>query len=349
MRFTKNLFCFALVFTVTTSFAQTPFDTLITLRSYDVYFDFGKAVIRSDADSVLQELVRQWSDTARYSIRITAHTDAIGNTDANLKLSKARAEAVQVALTKKGISDAAFTVSVFGEAKPIANNATEEGRQLNRRATIAVLKTVRMITVGGKIIDPETGKGIESQVIVHTKDLRDSIQTDSSGVFRVAVPVGAVFGVDVFATGYFFETEMSRAVIGEMTRLTIPLKAIKVGASIDLKNFYFVGNQDTLLKTSEPELPKLLKSMQLNPHVTVEIGGHIHKLGIPVTEASWDYGLSVRRAKRVQTYLITNGIDPTRVLYKGYGNWQMRFPQAKNEKEASQNRRVEIKVVAIGK
>ena len=80
---------------------------------------------------------------------------------------------------------------------------------------------------------------------------------------------------------------MSKAVIGEMPRLTIPLKRIEVGASIDLKNFYFVGNQDTLLKSSEPELPKLLKSMKLNPLVTIEIGGHIHRLGLAVTEDSW--------------------------------------------------------------
>lgn len=338
------------VITVALSFcqAQTPFDTLITLHSYEVYFDIGKANLRPEADTMLQQLLAQLADKSRFSLRITAHTDAVGSTDANLKLSEARAEAVRQALIAKGVLDSVFTVSVFGESQPISNNTTEKGRQLNRRATIAVLKSVRMIRIGGKVIDPITGKGIESEVIVHTKELRDTMQTDSSGGFQATVPLGEVFGVDVFAAGYFFEMQMSKAVIGEMPRLTIHLKRIEVGASIDLKNFYFVGNQDTLLKSSEPELPKLLKSMKLNPLITIEIAGHIHRLGLAVTEDSWDYNLSVRRAKKVYDYLISNGIEPIRVLYKGYGNWQLRFPDAKNEKEASQNRRVEIKVVAIG-
>lgn len=118
------------------------------------------------------------------------------------------------------------------------------------------------------------------------------------------------------------------------------------GEALTLKNLYFVGNQDTLLKTSEPELPKLLKFMEHNPGIRIEIGGHINRPNSPpVPKDSWNFGLSERRAKRVYNYLIERGIDPERVTYKGYGNYQMIYPMARTEKEQAANRRVEIRVL----
>lgn len=330
--------------------AQTPFDTLFPIRTENVYFDFGKADIRTDATATLRQLVQELPDSFKIAIRITAHTDAVGNPEANQKLSDARANAVLNALAEMGFSDSIFTVRGFGETNPVANNTTDEGRQLNRRATVEVVRRIRMITVGGKVVNPTTGKGIEAEVVVHNRVFRDTMQTDTSGDFRIAVPAGEIFGVDVFAEGYFFETQLNKAVVGELKKLEIPLKPVEIGASIDLKNLYFVGNEDILLKPSEPELPKLLKFMRFNPLITIEIGGHINRPNEPpVSENSWDFDLSVRRAKRVHDYLLENGIEPIRIQYKGYGNSQMRFPKARQEREASQNRRVEIKVVGMGK
>ncbi len=330
--------------------AQTPFDTLFPIRTENVYFDSGKSDIRADADATLRQLVQELPDSFRIAIRITAHTDAVGNPEANQKLSDARANAVLNTLVAMGFSDSIFTARGFGETNPVANNTTNEGRQRNRRATVEVVRRLRMIAVGGKVVDPTTGKGIEAEVVVHNRVFRDTMQTDTSGDFRIAVPAGEIFGVDVFAEGYFFETQLNKAVVGELKKLEIPLKPVEIGASIDLKNLYFVGNQDVLLKPSEPELPKLLKFMHYNPLVTIEIGGHINQPFLPpVPETSWDFDLSVRRAKRVYDYLLENGVEPIRIQYKGYGNAQMRYPKAKNEREASQNRRVEIKVVGMEK
>lgn len=350
MKFRSLLSLALFLMTTIASLAQTPFDTLFPIRTESVYFDFGKADIRADAAATLQQLVAELPDSLKIAIRITAYTDAIGDTDANLKLSEARANAVSDALVKMGVADSIFTVQGFGEANPVANNSTDKGRQLNRRATVEVVRRMRMIKMNGKVVDPTTSKGIEAEVIVSTKAFRDTTRTDTSGTFQAAVPVGAVFGIDVFAEGYFFDTQIAKAEVGQLPKLTIPLKPVEIGASIDLKNFYFVGNEAILLKSSEPELPKLLKFMRYNPLITVEIGGHINLPFVsPVPEDSWSFQLSVRRAKTVYDYLLEQGIEPIRMSFKGYGNWQMRFPKAKNERESSQNRRVEIKVVAIGK
>ncbi len=333
-----------------TGFAQVPFDSLRLLTSTEVYFDFGKFDIRDDANAALQNFVASLPDNAVLKIKITAHTDAVGNHESNLQLSQNRAAAVRDAFTALGLSDSIFQTKVFGENYPVATNDTGDGRQRNRRATIEVFQLVRMIKINGKIVNPETGAGISGEVIVHSPSLRDTMQTDTSGAFEATLPIGENFGVDVFAPGYFFETQLLKAVVGEVPRLEIPLKPLKVGASIDIKNLYFVGNQDTLLKRSEPELPKLLKFMQLNPFISIEIAGHINLPNqAPVSEDSWNYDLSVRRAKRIHNYLLEHGIEQIRMTYKGYGNWQMRYPKARDETQQALNRRVEIKVVAVGK
>ncbi|MEM0991433.1 MAG: OmpA family protein, partial [Bacteroidota bacterium] len=117
---------------------------------------------------------------------------------------------------------------------------------------------------------------------------------------------------------------------------------------VDLKNFYFVGNQPILLKRSESELPKLLKFMQYNKDIIIEIAGHVNRPNEgPVSTQTFSYRLSVDRAKTVYDYLLANGIAINRMKYKGYGNWKMRYPNATNTEQQAANRRVEIKVLSM--
>lgn len=332
------------------SFAQQTFDSLRVIRTVDVYFDFGKSAIRPEADSVLQLLAKEVANLHRLKIDIRAHTDAIGNPNDNITLSQNRADSVKARLNAYGLPDSLMEATVFGESQPIATNNTDEGRQRNRRATVKVMQWSRMTRLAGKIADPETGKGIESEIILRQKEGQDTMRTDTSGDFEFVAPVGAVVGVDVYAEGYFFETQMLKVNPKELPKLEIKLKPVKSGESIDLKNFYFVGNQAILLEHSEPELGKLLKFMHINPSIQIEIAGHINRPNEPpVAETSWDYGLSVRRAKLVYDYLLDNGIPAERLTYKGYGNSQMRFPNARSEEHQKLNRRVEIKVLSTGK
>ncbi|MFN7117502.1 MAG: OmpA family protein [Saprospiraceae bacterium] len=330
--------------------AQAPFDTLFPIRTAQVYFDFGKADIRADAAATLRQLVKELPDSFKIAVRITAHTDAVGNPDANLRLSEARANAVRTALGQLGVADSIFTAKALGETHPIASNSTDEGKQLNRRATVEVVRPLKMITYRSKVVDFLTGKGIKSDVIIHNRIFRDTIQTDEDGNYTAAVPAGEIFGIDVYAWDYFYETRTLRGTISEINKInTLQLKPVRVGAKVAIQNLYFVGNQDTLLAISEPELPKVLKFMQYNSHISIEIGGHINRPNEPpVSEDSWNYDLSVRRAKRVYNYLIENGISADRLSYKGYGNWEMLYPKAKDAFQQAQNRRVEIKVVGMG-
>ena len=71
---------------------------------------------------------------------IEGHTDAVGDAQTNRLLSKGRAGSAAYALMAKGLSADRVTFEGFGADKPIADNATAEGRALNRRVVIHVVK-----------------------------------------------------------------------------------------------------------------------------------------------------------------------------------------------------------------
>ncbi|NUO01182.1 MAG: OmpA family protein [Saprospiraceae bacterium] len=341
----RFLFCFLITAQVAGAQSIT-FDSMLWLRQEQVLFDFRKHELRPEADSLLQKLGKEYLEQPLVFWHIGAHTDAIGSNGNNRKLSERRAQSVASALLLAGIPQERIRVDDYGEEKPLTANATEEDRQANRRATIDLYLQKKYFYAEGQIKDSVTNKGILAEIVVKTKLFQDSMQTDTAGRFRVLLPDKEVVVIDAFAKGYLFETQVFKAEAGKTKLLSIKVPPVKTGASAEIKNLYFHGNEARLLPRSEPELYKALRFCELNPELTLEIAGHINRPNAPnVLESSWDFDLSVRRAKVVYDYLIENGIPPKRLQYKGYGNWQMRFPKANTALQQEMNRRVEIRIL----
>ncbi len=95
-------------------------------------FDFGKTTIREKSfpslDRVADLLVQK-----NFSLKLAGHTDNVGSDQANLKLSKDRAESVKQYLVGKGANPSRVEATGYGESQPISSNKTEKGRQMNRR------------------------------------------------------------------------------------------------------------------------------------------------------------------------------------------------------------------------
>jgi outer membrane protein OmpA-like peptidoglycan-associated protein len=72
-------------------------------------------------------------------IRVDAHTDCTKSEEENLALSESRAAALKEALVARGVDAARITARGWGESKPAASNATEAGRQVNRRVTVTLI------------------------------------------------------------------------------------------------------------------------------------------------------------------------------------------------------------------
>ncbi len=103
-----------------------------------ILFDTGKASLREESIRVLDALVVASLECLSAHVLVEGHTDDEGEPDANMALSEARARAVVDYLVAGGIAPERLTATGFGEANPIAENTTAEGRQLNRRIEFRV-------------------------------------------------------------------------------------------------------------------------------------------------------------------------------------------------------------------
>jgi OOP family OmpA-OmpF porin len=95
-------------------------------------FDFGKSTIRAHSlpslDRVAELLVNK-----NFSLKLAGHTDNVGSNEANMRLSKDRAESIKSYLVGKGVNASRIEATGYGKNQPIASNKTAKGRQINRR------------------------------------------------------------------------------------------------------------------------------------------------------------------------------------------------------------------------
>ncbi|HJX58684.1 MAG TPA: OmpA family protein [Thiobacillus sp.] len=105
-----------------------------------VNFDFDKATLRQEDIGSLDDDVEALKAWGNVNIEVAGHTDSMGSDAYNMKLSQRRAEAVRNFLISRGVAADRLTAKGYGEAQPVADNATEEGRFKNRRVELAPLK-----------------------------------------------------------------------------------------------------------------------------------------------------------------------------------------------------------------
>lgn len=106
----------------------------------DVLFDTGKATLMPGAREKLSKLAGiLLAYPGAYQMEIEGHTDSVGSDESNLSLSRGRAESVRDYMVQNGIkSERVIAARGFGESKPVADNETAAGRQVNRRVEIII-------------------------------------------------------------------------------------------------------------------------------------------------------------------------------------------------------------------
>jgi outer membrane protein OmpA-like peptidoglycan-associated protein len=129
--------------------AETDRGLVLTLGS--VLFESGKANLRSGAQRTVERVAEFLNEYPDRSILVEGFTDSEGSESYNRDLSKRRAQAVRDLLVRHGVDGSRVETEGYGEQFPVANNATAEGRQQNRRVEIVVGKTD-----GGEILDRTT-------------------------------------------------------------------------------------------------------------------------------------------------------------------------------------------------
>ena len=109
-----------------------------------------------------------------------------------------------------------------------------------------------------------------------------------------------------------------------------------------MRNIQFDHNSYALTKSSYSELDKLVKLMQDNPSMHIELSAHTDNVG----GDQYNLRLSQKRGESARKYLIRKGIEPNRIVAKGYGKTKPLVPNDSDENRAI-NRRVEFTINEI--
>lgn len=224
--------------------------------------------------------------------------------------------------------------------------ALNEGTELTKDFDLTVLSGITTL-VKGKISDVGSQQTIPATITIRDEVNETDIakvKTGTAGEYEVAVPAGRTYSVMVKSEGYMTEYDNIEVPIekkGQVISKDLGLNSLAVGNKIILKNIFYDFNKATLRSGSKIELERLIEVLKENPGMRIEISSHTDNKG----SAEYNLNLSVDRSKSVVTYLISKGIEASRLENKGYGLSQ---PIASNDTEAGRqmNRRTEFRILS---
>jgi outer membrane protein OmpA-like peptidoglycan-associated protein len=203
------------------------------------------------------------------------------------------------------------------------------------------------ITMRGFITDSENKEPIVAKLELIDQEADKIIAiaiSDSTGNYSVKVDEAKVYGIDINAKGYLMyldAVDLSQETYDEVVVRNFELERVEVGAKMILKNIYFELGKSALKPESFTTLNSVVKLLENNPTLVLEISGHTDNVG----SKKFNETLSRARAKSCVDYLVEQGVVESRLQYKGYGFQFPIFPNTTEEGRAK-NRRVEFKIIS---
>ena len=164
-----------------------------------------------------------------------------------------------------------------------------------------------------------------------------------TGMFLVPLKTNMKYALTIDKDGYLFYTEfynMPAIQRDQPIELFIDLEKIKLGNSVVLKNIFFDIDKSDIKDESKQELEKLIDFLSENNSIRIEISGHTDNVG----DSKHNMVLSENRAKSVCDFLTNNGIEKSRLTYKGFGDTQP-IKQNNTDENRAKNRRTEFKII----
>ncbi|HEC43202.1 MAG TPA: hypothetical protein ENI20_10275 [Bacteroides sp.] len=212
-------------------------------------------------------------------------------------------------------------------------------------ALAIILDTSFIVT--GKVSDSKTQDGIMAKLDFIDVDISKVVATavaNDTGYYRVSLPEGKAYGVEVMARDYLFFldiVDVSGENQSEEIVRNFGLDKVEVGATVVLENIFFETSKATLKPESFPQLEQVIKFLDSNPTIRMEISGHTDNMG----SLKLNTRLSQSRAESVVDYLVEHGIDQVRLDAKGYAFSRPIAPNDTAESRA-RNRRVEFEILS---
>lgn len=113
------------------------------VRLNNIFFDKNSKHIKTESYAELNRFLQFLLLNKKIEIEIASHTDNVGNSANNLKLSQERANEIAKYLIENGINESRLTVVGYGDSKPISFNSSDDGREMNMRIEFKVLSLVK--------------------------------------------------------------------------------------------------------------------------------------------------------------------------------------------------------------
>jgi outer membrane protein OmpA-like peptidoglycan-associated protein len=223
-------------------------------------------------------------------------------------------------------------------ANPVSNLKVENAVEV-ASAKLTILK--------GVVTDAKTHQPLESSIDLIDNDKNVVLATfksnSSTGKYLVTLPSGKNYGIAVKRDGYLFHSENfnipDNAAFQEFTK-DVALKKIEIGSTIVLRNIFFDFDKATIRPESANELERLIKLLNDNPTLKIELGSHTDSKG----SDDYNWKLSESRSKSVVDYLIGKGISTARLVAKGYGETKA-IDTNDTDEGRQNNRRTEFKIL----
>ncbi len=209
------------------------------------------------------------------------------------------------------------------------------------------LKPEPVVLIYGKVYDSKTKKYLDSQILYDdlstNQEVGIAVSNKNNGEYQIILPYGKKYGFFAKKHGYMALSDFINLTdIKEYTEIkrNLYLTPIEVNQQIVLNNIFFEKGTSTLLASSFLELERLVKIMNENKEISIEVQGHTNNIG----DKEKLKILSEKRAATVKNYLVEKGIDEDRISIKGFGADK---PIAPNDTEEGRkkNQRVEFLIV----
>jgi len=316
-----------------------------------IHFDSDKSALTEQHKSKIRKAIIDLGFGSIKDIYIEGHTDSDDTEAYNIILSQRRSTSVESYLLKQGVNETMLHTESFGESYPLS-----EVKSQNRRCVISLVYVIWTnlpqdpVAVRVKVIDAISEKPIPCSYTIEQRDKIIPGRTNKLGISSFKYdPSYLKAELITSARGYLNE----RAVLLEKRPnastdsfdLVIRMHRVRVIQKLSFKNIYFHTDTDSLKKESEPELKRLLTTLQKFSKMYVEIQGHMNyptSRPMNAIQRVYNYNLSYKRAKKIYNYLIASGVDQERLTYKGMSNRAMIYKDPQNKAQQDANKRVEV-------
>ncbi|MBL7897435.1 MAG: PD40 domain-containing protein [Crocinitomicaceae bacterium] len=257
-----------------------------------------------------------------------------------------------------------YKITFLGDKKnPVLAGADIEGSDEELFASVPKSKMVeqfdnsKLFVLKGVVTDGKTKVGISANLSIinaKTNEKVTDIITNSDGTYSVILVPGETYAVTVSGSSYTIASKTLNSTKDDNNKeitMNFELFAPTTGTTFALHNIYFDFDKSDLRHVSCDELDKLAKIMKENPTIVIELAGHTDRRG----SDEYNMILSKERAEIAKAYLVSKGIDASRIKTVGYGETKPEISGeainnmgSNQEKEAAhqQNRRTVVRIIS---